>query len=128
MVRFLSVVLSPSIVIAAGCRLESLACTTHIQPGIIVTIMDSITAEPRAAQAQGVAQEGSFTDSLRPYGYDGQPLVMVSRHAADERPGTYTVTLRTPGYRDWQASGLRVSSGECHVQTSSTVARLQPAP
>ncbi len=128
MVRSLSFLLLSSVVIAAGCHLDSFACTAHIQPGIIVTIIDSATGEPRAAQASGVAQVGSFTDSLRPYGYDGQPLAMISRHAADERPGTYTVTIHAPGYRDWQGPGLRVSPGECHVQTVSVDARLQSAP
>jgi hypothetical protein len=110
---------------AAGCDLTPIVCTDHVQPGIVVTIVDSVTGDPRAAQSSGVAQEGSFTDSLRPLGFDGQPPVMVSRHAADERAGIYRVTVHAPGYRDWERSGLRVSSGDCHVQTRAVIARLQ---
>lgn len=125
-VRSLSILLLAAAVVAAGCRVESFACTAHIQPAIIVTIIDSATGEPRAESASGVARDGTFTDSLRPHAFNG--TAMTSRQAAGERPGNYTVTIVAPGYRDWQAAGLRVSRGDCHVQTNSVEARLQSVP
>ncbi len=111
----------------SSCR-TPIDCTANIQPGIVVTIRDSATGEPRAQQAVGVVQQGGFTDQLVPYGYEGQPPVMVSRHAADERAGTYTVTIREVGYRAWERSGVRVDGGQCHVLTMTVDARLQVAP
>ena len=108
---------------AAACDFGE-KCTLNIQPGIIVTIVDSITNEPRAAEAVGVAQGGSFSDSLRPYSIDGQG-VMLSRAAADERPGIYTVRIQASGYRDWVRTNVRVQSGDCHVEPAVLTAQLQ---
>jgi hypothetical protein len=126
MYRVGTIIILSAAMSAAACNLGE-NCTLHIQPGIIVTIVDSVTNEPRAAEAVGVAQAGSFNDSLRSYWTDGQG-VMLSRAAADERPGTYAVTIQTSGYRDWVRTNVRVRSGDCHVQSAELTARLQSVP
>jgi hypothetical protein len=125
MYRPLAIITLSATMSGAACNFGEV-CTLHIQPGIIVTIVDSVTNEPRAAEAVGVAQAGSFSDSLRPYWTDGQG-VMLSRAAADERPGTYAVTIQKSGYRDWVRTNVRVRSGDCHVQSAELTARLQSA-
>lgn len=48
--------------------------------------------------------------------------------SAGERPGTYTVTVSKPGFRDWQRAGIVVTADECHVHPVELSARLQPSP
>ena len=46
--------------------------------------------------------------------------------AAHERPGTYTVTVSKPGYRDFTQSNIVVGADVCHVITVQITARLAP--
>ena len=102
---------------------DSQLCTAHIAPGITVTIVDSVSGDPRAAEAVAVAREGTFVDTLRPGGHQGG--VLISLQGADERPGTYEVVVRAPGYADWVRRNVFVRPGECHVKLVQLEARLQ---
>ncbi len=115
----------------AGCDLlddnTGLACTANFVFGLEVAVQDSSTGAPAASGAQLIAQDGAWADTVafpsnRP-DLDAQPLV-----SAGERPGTYTVTVRKAGFRDWQRSGVVVTADECHVHPVDLTARLQPAP
>lgn len=109
-----------------GCNLiDPPACTLNIVPGIVVTIVDSMSGEPRAAAAFAEARAGGFADTLDPGGFQGQ--VMTSRSGAWERVGIYDVVVRAPGYGDWRRSVI-VRSNSCHVITEQLRAELQPDP
>jgi hypothetical protein len=105
-----------------GCS-EGLVCTADVRPAIIVEIRDADTALPVAAEAMGHVQDGAFVDSLRAYGADG--TVLVSRAAADEREGTYTVEVVHEGYQPWQQTAVRVGRNACHVETVTLQAGLE---
>ena len=103
---------------------DAQTCTLSIGPGIRVTITDSVSGEPRAAEAVAVAREEAFVDTLGPA--ESQGGVLISRQGAWERKGIYQVTVRAPGYRDWVRSGVIVRPGDCHVQRTELEAPLQP--
>ena len=117
------IVLALPLVLGACDIFDSQLCTAHIAPGITVTIIDSVSGDPRAAEAVAVAHEGTFADTLGPAGFQGN--VMVSRQGAHERPGTYEVVVRAPGYADWVRRNVFVRPGECHVKAAQLEARLQ---
>lgn len=113
----------------AGCDILELPrnCTTSVEPAIVVAIYDAASGAPIAASASGYVQDGSFTDVLKPSGFlGGQPGTMVSRRAADERPGTYDVFVTHEGYVPWSALDVRAADGSCHVRTRTLHADLQP--
>jgi hypothetical protein len=94
---------------------------------VAVEIRDGFDDTPLAEAARGAVQEGSFIDSLRPYGTVGNG-VLVSRAGADERAGVYSVTVEHDGYGEWRRDGVRVGSDECHVETVLLSAYLQRTP
>jgi hypothetical protein len=49
---------------------------------------------------------------------------MISRSAAGERPGTYSVEVHRSGYRTWIATNVRVGRDACHVRTRTLRADL----
>jgi hypothetical protein len=99
----------------AGCDTEPAACTEEVRPGVVVEIRDAFDDTPLANEARGVVQDGSFIDSLRPYG-SVENGTLVSRAAAAERPGTYEVTVQREGYLPW-VGGAVVRHDACHVET-----------
>ena len=110
----------------AACATDPIACTANIVPGVVVEIRDAFDGAPLAATAGGAVQDGGFLDSLRPYGSLGNGT-LVSRAAADERAGTYTVTVEQPGYITWQGRA-RVHGNDCHVETVTLSAYLVASP
>ena len=108
----------------AGCDfVDPRVCTAHIEPGITVTITDSVSAEPRAAEAVAVARDGAFADTLDPA--VSRNNVLLSRQGAYERAGFYEVSVQAPGYADWIQRGVIVRPGDCHVNRVELEARLQ---
>ena len=106
-----------------GCGTEP-ACTEGAFPAIVVDIRDAFDGAPLAENARGAVQEGAFIDSLRPYGSFGNG-VLATRAAAEERPGTYSVTVELDGYLLWQVDGVLVRPGTCSVETVELTANLQ---
>lgn len=87
---------------------DPIVCDASARAGITVTIKDADTMEPLATTARGVVRDGAYVDSL----------ILVSadtRVAAFERVGTYSVEVRLAGYQNFNTSGVRVTSGTCHV-------------
>lgn len=110
----------------SGCDiLDPGVCTTDVQPAIVVEVRDAATQAPAASGATGVARDGSFADPLRAYDLGENALKL---RGADERPGTYTVTVDKPGYQQWKQENVRVRDGRCHPQTVTLQASLVRAP
>jgi hypothetical protein len=119
---------------AAACRESteprSVDCTLNTLPAVEVEIRDGRNGALLTAGARGAVHEGPYLDSLRPH-FSVAPLgptLMVTRAAASERAGTYTVEVEHPGYIRWSRSPVLVWRDECHVQTVKLTAWLQPAP
>ncbi|MFL5542033.1 MAG: carboxypeptidase-like regulatory domain-containing protein [Longimicrobiaceae bacterium] len=103
------------------------ACTADFRYGLNVTVADSLTGAPPPS-ATLIARAGAYVDSVGPQapflnGPQGPSVLLLS--AAGERPGTYDLTVRAPGYRDWTRTGVQVTADECHVHPVSFTARLQ---
>jgi hypothetical protein len=115
----------------AGCDaitgLFSGGCKTNLVAAVSVTIVDSIGGGSLTNGATVRVQDGAYADSIT------VPIDTSSNFAptialAWERPGVYQVTVRHAGYRDWNASNVRVTKDECHVHTAVLTARLIRVP
>ena len=96
-------------------------CTTDVHPAVSVQIHDARSAAVLAGPATAVARDGAFADTA-----EVEPGDSWARLAL-ERPGTYEVTVRRAGYREWTRTGVRAEDGECHVRTATLRAELEPA-
>jgi hypothetical protein len=114
-----------SCAVVAGCGEYTGPCTLTIDPAIVVAIRHANTGAPLADSATGVVIDGAYSDSLRLSGGNG---AWLTRRAADERPGVYTVFVSRPGFRNWSTSGVRARGGDCHVRTVWLDAALVPLP
>ena len=94
------------------------ACTSEFRYGLSVMVTDSISGALVNAPADFYLRDGAYVDSARahPSGY---------WMSAGERAGTYELTVRAQGYREWTRSGIVVTRGICHVDGVSVTARLQ---
>ncbi|HEX2077198.1 MAG TPA: hypothetical protein VHG08_05800 [Longimicrobium sp.] len=100
-------------------------CTTDVHPAIVVQVRDAATQAPAASGATGVVRDGSFTAQLRQT-LPGENALEL--RGAEERAGTYTVTIDKPGYQQWKQERVRVRDGSCHVQTVTLQASLVRVP
>jgi hypothetical protein len=100
-------------------------CPDIAVPGILVTVTDSLTQAPAGRNASIVARSAMFTDSVSSAttaASDGPFGLVYSRNAA----GTYTLTVKQSGYRDWTKSGIVVAmANACSLRTVNVSARLQ---
>lgn len=100
-------------------------CTADIRAGLAVYVKNSLTSAGIASGASLVVREGTFKDSVEaPSGrpdLDNSPIF-----AAAERAGTYQVTVTKTGYAAWVQSNVLVTANECHVNTVTLTALLQP--
>jgi hypothetical protein len=93
------------------------SCSASVEPAVVVEIRDARTQLPLAASARGVVRDGTYVDSLRPHSGGGTPFILISRFAAFERRGTYSVKVEAPRYRTWTLGGVVVIADQCHVRT-----------
>jgi hypothetical protein len=93
-------------------------CTAEFVYGLTVTVSDSATTVPLVDGTVVVVRDGAFVDSVR-------ATVGNNFISAGERAGVYSVLAHHAGYRDWIASGVRVTRGSCHVVPVGLTARLQ---
>ena len=114
------------LIFVTGCGTEP-TCTLGVYPAIAIEIRDAFDDTPLAETARGAVQEGEFLDSLRPYSWLGNG-VLISRAAADEREGVYSVTVEHDGYLGWRLDGVRVRENECNVETVQLSAYLTRNP
>lgn len=101
-------------------------CTEEFRPGVAVYIKDALTNAGVASGANLVAREGTFKDSVAFPGASPD-LNNLPLTAAGERAGTYQLTVSRPGYAPWSQSNVRVTSNQCHVNTVTLTALLQPS-
>lgn len=109
--------------VASAC--SSPVCPDEVYPGIVVSVIDSVTGEPAAAGATGMVVDGSYSELMSAHRIDGNGKIL-SLAAATGREGTYSVTIEKPGYETWFLDGIQVSEGLCSVETVELNARLQP--
>lgn len=97
-------------------------CTLEAKPALTVFVRDSSSGAPIGRGSRATATDGIFVSTATHPGGTQDDLPLSLAH---ERAGTYTVVVTKPGYRDWRASGVRVTRDECHVITVTLTARLE---
>ena len=102
-------------------------CLTVPVAGLRVAVVDSITLSP-PTEATLVARSSAFIDSIGPV--EPSRVTTTQRdtlilYTAVDRPGTYSVLVRSPGYSDWLRTTVDVTADACHVRTVTLTARLQ---
>ena len=119
----MSVLLAPFV---AGRLHAQQLCTGVVMPGLIVAVRDAATGQGVPGQVVVVARDGAYIDSLRAPELNAPRDPSFPFRGADERPGTYEVSVESPGYVPWRREGVRVHmEDECHVKTVNLVARIK---
>lgn len=99
-------------------------CTGILVPGVHIEVREAGTGRPLGIGTKVEISDGRYKEeatSANAY-MDRNPFFQ----GAFERPGTYTVTVRRQGYRDWTAKNVVVKGGQCHVTTVGLRADLAP--
>jgi hypothetical protein len=96
-------------------------CTDEVAPALKVVVVNATTAVSLGAGLTVTATDGTYVDEL-----DYVAEVNEFR-GADERPGTYTITVTGTGYRPYVSQPVTVTADECHVLTQTVNVALQPA-
>ena len=113
---------------AQGCRNPiGFACTDEFRYGLQIIVVDSTSLSPPSS-ATLIARSGTFVDSLgpkEPFPINNRGTRVLMLWTAGERTGSYDVTVKSPGYRDWTRSGITVTANSCHVNEVSVTAKLQ---
>jgi hypothetical protein len=118
-------------IVAASCGSPTggadAACSNELRPAIEVDVFDARTGIPAAAGAT-VLLTGSAQDSVTAPSTSGALVIAKVWYEDRVKAGSYSVTVRKPGYSDWTQSNIRVQSDQCHVRTFERLAaRLEPA-
>lgn len=117
-------------VVAAGLLLSGctnpfgFACSDIGRFAVHVEVRDAATNAPAAEGATLTVRDGEYVDS-RNGGPGAPPIPVLS--AGAERAGTYQVTVRKEGYRDWTRENVRVKrAGWCdELRSVQFTARLE---
>jgi hypothetical protein len=98
-------------------------CTREARPALQVTIADSRGQPfPATANVRVIARDGAYADTaMVAPGQSGT----ASFGLAHERPGTYTLSVRVPGYIAENVAPVRVltTADGCHVATQRVTVR-----
>ena len=92
-----------------------------IFPSVLVSVQDSVTGVDLAPASSGAFVVGTYADSLR-HGGPGAEL------AAYGPSGRYTLVVQHAGYAIWGTDQVRVTGGDCSVETQRITAKLQRLP
>jgi hypothetical protein len=112
-------------------RTEGYVCTADFRLGLSVRVKDSATVAWAASGSRliTVDQHGVVVDSGSGYWAaipaNRPDLDSTGLGGAGEHPGTFRVTVRKPGYKDWVRSGVQVTADKCHVRRTELTALLQ---
>ncbi len=121
------------LLIDGQCALQpyrQIVCTREAYAGINVEVVNNRTGEPPGRGATLVVRDGEYTDTAtltEPLSVRAGGPGHVHLSAAFERPGTYELDVRSPGYRPWRVGGVVVPPGRCHVQPVNLRVYLEPA-
>jgi hypothetical protein len=107
-------------VAACGSPTETV-CSGLANPAILLIVVDSVTGVAPAVSPTVVAISGESTIS--------PDIVADNRYSIGfGRSGTFSVTVKTPGYVDWSISGVVVQEDACGITTTvNLTAKLRKA-
>jgi hypothetical protein len=90
----------------------------------MITVLDAAGA-PASCGAQALITASGYSETVQNPAAPGCVETLRLSGAA-ERPGTYSVTVSKPGFRDVVLSNLVVAAGVCHVTTVEQTVKLEP--
>jgi hypothetical protein len=103
-----------------------LGCGDAGTPGIVLLAVSARFQSPLTEPPRVTVTEGAYSETaqvVRPAGDSGYYFA-----AASNRPGTYTIQITAPGFRDWTRPDVRVEpSSSCQrVRSVQLTAALDP--
>lgn len=103
-----------------GCGIIGVDCDDDFQPGIVMTVVDSISGGPVPGEVTATATDGTYVETVAVPG--DTPFTL-----AENRAGSYDVEVAAPGYQTWMATGVtvQVSGNTCSVRRVRLTALLQ---
>ncbi len=99
-------------------------CTTQVVPAIEVAVFEQETGFASACGATVTIEDGNFTQSLTNDDSSNCNDNFIFA-MADEREGSYDITVSKAGFQDWIQRDVRVTSNVCHVNTVTVQAYLE---
>lgn len=97
-----------------------------LRPAIIVQVLAASGPAPNDS-TKGAVHDGAYIDSLRPLQLGVGTIQALG--AAQNRPGTYTVTIEHAGFEPWERDSVVVQGTPCGIsQSVNIVAALVPLP
>ena len=128
--RVLRLLALPGAAVLSSCASnEIVGCDASFDAGILLRALDASTGGVVTDAAVAVARDGQFVDTLeygRFAGWPDLPAGEAILAGVPERPGVYALRVTAPGYRTWDAAGVRVARQGCSVVQTRVVARMQP--
>ena len=121
LVRLALVGLAPLLAACPQNPLEDTVCTMEARTAVQVEMRDARTGAALNGPATLTVRDGAFVETVE------IPAEFSSMGIAHERAGVYVVTVRKAGYRDWTRADVSVKRDQCHVQTATLRAELEPA-
>ena len=109
----------------AACGADSIVCTAESRPALIVFVQDSVSGLPLNAGTTVIARDGAYRDSVTNFVADSA-YNTAGIFLANNRSGTYLITVRRAGYAEWQGVAVATASSACGPIATEVVARLQP--
>lgn len=117
-VRFLPILMTLLVLPACDSNDDGVVCTTEARPAITVTVRIDNGETPEDGVYEATVTNGDFSET--------QPVVDGNASLAHERAGTYRVEVTTQGQPVWHQDDVRVTRGECHVDTVELTALVEP--
>lgn len=105
-----------------GCGILGVDCDDDFQPGIVMTVVDSISGGPVPGEVTATATDGTYMETVAVPG--DSPFTL-----AENRAGSYDLEVTAPDYQTWTRTGVivQVSGNACNVQRIRLTALLQLA-
>lgn len=94
-------------------------CTTEVVPGLEITVTDITTDAILGEGLTVTATDGNYIEVLDYF--DGTK----NFYGADERAGTYTITVTGTGYQPYVSNAVTVTADRCHVVTQKISIALE---
>jgi hypothetical protein len=117
--------ISALMLLMAACDIfESDKCLLEGQPAVQLTIVGSGGTDVVSTSARLIVRSGSYADTTDVVNTTPSRVWQIS--AADNRAGTYEVTLMVAGYAPWTRSSVVASPAECGIVPAKITAALIP--
>ncbi len=105
--------------------LGATGCSGDPVYGLAVTVQNAATGAPITDTAAVVIKDGAYVESYNSLGAAGLPT-SGTIHAASERAGTYSITIRKTAFAPYDTAGIVVTKNACHVIPVQVLAKLSP--